>query len=314
MAPATPWVLHQPVHHPYVERLASAAPTVDVDDVWDVASWGAARVDVVHLHFGFETKTVEELDEWMAAVRRRGAALVFTLHDVANPHLVDQAPYRRLLARLLVGADRIITLTPTAAGCAAVLGARQPAEVLPHPHVVPFEAMARHRSDVDERRDVYVHAGTVRPNLDVPLLAALAGAARSVAGVTLVVHVRRGGARVDAVRAAVGGGRARVVVEERPDDEALWTRLAHARAVALPYRWGTHSGLLEAAHDLGTPTLAPPVGAYRDQGAVLLRAEDVVGSLRRALEHRPAVTPSGRCRELRGIVERHRALYAEVAG
>ena len=49
--------------------------------------------------------------------------------------------------------------------------------------------------------------------------------------------------------------------------------------MVLPYRWGTHSGLLEAAHDLGTPTLAPAFGGYADQGAHVVDAADLAGSV-----------------------------------
>jgi len=309
----SPWVLQQPARHPYVDRLAPAAREVTVDDIWDVAAWGSTPVDIVHVHFGFETLGADGLDAWIAAIRRRGAALVFTLHDVDNPHLQDQGPYHRLVTRLLAGADRVVTLTPTAARAAAALGARGPVEVVSHPHVVPFEVIARWSTAGAARRNVYVHAGTIRPNFDVGLLRAIAIAARELPDLELVVHVRTGAAGADEVAAAVKPGRARVVVEERPDDEELWARLAGARVVALPYRWGTHSGLVEAAHDLGTPALAPACGAYGDQGAVALRRDDIVGSLCRALRHRPPVTPAGRRRQLAAVVDRHRQLYRAVA-
>ena len=37
----------------------------------------------------------------------------------------------------------------------------------------------------------------------------------------------------------------------------------------LPYRFGTHSGWLEACRDLGTTVVAPDCGYYADQGPVL---------------------------------------------
>ena len=36
----------------------------------------------------------------------------------------------------------------------------------------------------------------------------------------------------------------------------------------LPYRFGTHSGWLEACYDLGTPVLAPDCGFYAEQRPV----------------------------------------------
>ena len=56
----------------------------------------------------------------------------------------------------------------------------------------------------------------------------------------------------------------------------------------LPYRWGTHSGLLEAAHDLGTPVLAPAFGGFGDQGATTYDDAAIgLRALRRAAHPRP---------------------------
>ncbi len=42
----------------------------------------------------------------------------------------------------------------------------------------------------------------------------------------------------------------------------------------LPYRFGTHSGWLEACRDLGTTVVAPTCGFYAEQGPVLGYAMD----------------------------------------
>ena len=53
-----------------------------------------------------------------------------------------------------------------------------------------------------------------------------------------------------------------------PDDE-LFAYLASLDISVLPYRFGTHSGWLEACRDLGTTVVAPSCGYYADQGPVL---------------------------------------------
>jgi beta-1,4-mannosyltransferase len=90
----------------------------------------------------------------------------------------------------------------------------------------------------------------------------------------------------------------------------------------LPYRFGTHSGWLEACADLGTAVVAPSCGLYADQGPVETYQHDEssydAGSLDDALRRAYA---SGRPAPL-GVEERraqrahvaalHRKVYQEV--
>jgi hypothetical protein len=45
----------------------------------------------------------------------------------------------------------------------------------------------------------------------------------------------------------------------------LWDYLAAVSVSVLPYRFGTHSGWLEACFDLGTAVIAPSCGFYGQQ-------------------------------------------------
>lgn len=48
-------------------------------------------------------------------------------------------------------------------------------------------------------------------------------------------------------------------------DAELWDYLAALDLYVLPYRFGTHSGWLEACVDLGTGVLVPDIGCYSEQ-------------------------------------------------
>lgn len=50
-------------------------------------------------------------------------------------------------------------------------------------------------------------------------------------------------------------------------DRELFEYLAGLDVSLLPYRFGTHSGWMEACHDFGTRVIAPNVGCYVSQGA-----------------------------------------------
>jgi beta-1,4-mannosyltransferase len=102
----------------------------------------------------------------------------------------------------------------------------------------------------------------------------------------------------------------------------LAAAIAGADALLLPYRWGTHSGLLELALDVGTPVLASDAGAFADQGPVrtfpvIAEGVEVAGlaaALRDAADGRLPPAPSWAAREAAAqrFLEEHRRTYREV--
>lgn len=314
MSAVDPVVLHQPFDHPYVHHLgvsAGATPST-ITAVWDVDELVALGVEIVHVHFGFEHLSSAGMRAWLEHLRAAGITLVHTVHDLDNPHVIDQRPYHRLVAQLVDASAVVLTLTPTAARAIRSRYGRD-AVVVPHPHVVPFDELVRRAERPPSRRHgVYVHAATVRPNLDATLLGRLARAARSVGG--MHVHVRNGtpsSASHHLTRTATASG-ATVHVGRRLSDSELWRRLASVELVVLPYRWGTHSGLLEAAHDLGTPTLAPAFGGYRDQGAFVLDDDDLAGSMRQAIDAASLLSVADRQRRQQAIAATHGQVYRDL--
>ena len=127
------------------------------------------EVELMHVHFGFDATSVEQLAEVADLLAGRRIPLVVTVHDLTNPHFVDQKAHAERLDVLMRAATTVITLTD---GAAAEIGLRwgREAVVLPHPHVLPIE-------DVGARREshghpiVGIHAKNLRANVDPwPLL------------------------------------------------------------------------------------------------------------------------------------------------
>ena len=107
-------------------------------------------------------------------------------------------------------------------------------------------------------------------------------------------------------------------------DDELWDYLQSLDVSVLPYRFGTHSGWLEACHDLGTTVVAPDCGHYADQRPCLLYGAPGAGSddgappLRDALadayRDRPSwrAWPEERRRERHEVSRAHEQVYAAV--
>ena len=294
--PARPLrVASVPAGHPYVRHLdpvdpgAVARPVVrladPLPDPAEPARWWppvvldgawlrehADEVDLLHVHFGTESYDLEHLRDVVAALRETGTPLVHTVHDLVNPQLVDQRPHLEHLELLVAEADALLTLTEGAADEVERRSGRRP-EVVPHPHLLPLDAVA----PTGTARDalvVGVSLRDLRPNVDGPgTVATLLAAAELLRASGRAVVVRadvnervRDAAALAAVTDLVAGADgAELVVHPRLDDAALAAALADLDVAVLPYRHGTHSGWAELCWDLGVAVAAPRVGHVADQ-------------------------------------------------
>ncbi len=344
-------VLSVPASHDYVDHLRDpAVGGVTWVDGPDVEGWGpspalttawvdahAHDVDVVHLHFGFDDRTPDELAAWVERLHANGIALVYTVHDLRNPHQRDPGVHDAQLDVLVAAADALVTLT---SGAAAEIRRRwgREALVVPHPHVVPDELLDAPRPAHDGYV-IGVHLKSLRANVcGLAVLAPLVDVVHEIPDARLVVDVHDELLRPDFVRhdaelvaflrAAAERGDLTLNVHERFDDAQLWDYLLGLDLSVLPYAFGTHSGWLEACHDLGTAVLAPRVGHWHEQQPALgfdltLDADGEASveetGLRAAVRHAHATRPAWRADppERRGQRARtavaHRDLYLGVA-
>jgi hypothetical protein len=132
------------------------------------------------------------------------------------------------------------------------------------------------------------------------------------------------GARYDArlasyLREATARGELELQVHDFMSDAALWRYLVSLDVSVLAYRFGTHSGWLEACRDLGTAVVAPTCGYYADQGPVhsyvldeeRFDPESLVSAIHAAHDAGPVVpVPVAERREQRAqVAVAHRRLY-----
>lgn len=293
--------------YPRVERLADPDPAepgrATQSQWWPPAmleaSWVRSNLDfdIMHLQFGFDARSPAQLREWVDALAETGRPLVYTVHDLRNPHHVDPAEHDAQLDMLVPAADALITLTPGAASEIRSRWGRE-AHVLPHPHVVDFATMGRRSPRKTGEFRVGVHLKSLRANMDpLPVIRTLRAAIADLPGAVLQVNGHRDvllpdGARYEPelaayLHGAAANGGIDLRVHDFFDDAGLWDYLASLDVSVLPYRFGTHSGWLEACRDLGTAVAAPTCGYYAEQGDVFSYAHDTDGlddaSLTRAI-------------------------------
>lgn len=276
-----------PDDHPYLDairpdgthrvRFPGAGGPWAPSRLLDLTRTGAGRaaldgVDVVHVHFGYESLTAARTQQWAGAVRDSDTALVVTVHDLRNPHDADPARHDGQLAALLDAADEVVTLTPGAAGEIRRRYGRR-AVVIAHPTLLDRPAGRSQRAGPRPTGParVGVHLKSLRRNVVEParlVRAAATGARRAGAVLRVDVHTEAAGhpALSDIRRAADAGG-LELRVHDRFTDAELADYLDELDVSVLPYRFGTHSGWLELCRDLGTAVVTPDCGYYAEQWA-----------------------------------------------
>jgi hypothetical protein len=290
------------------------------------------RFDVFHIHFGFDAIGREVLSEVVHELKLHDKPLVYTVHDLRNPHHPEPDAHAEQQDVLLAAAHTVITLTP---GAARAIDQRwnRSAQVLPHPHVLSPASIEQPRHN-NERFVVGVHAKSLRANMDpLPVIDAVGAAVAELPDAVLQVDVHDEIFDPDSHWFAPHVGNAilghacpdHVEVRVHPyfSDNEFWEYLGSLAVSVLPYRFGTHSGWLEACFDLGTAVVAPSCGYYHQQRrcGVFDFAEDRfnVASLRRAVGDAyrcwrtgvsaPRATWAQRRTERARLAEAHRRIY-----
>lgn len=294
----------------------------------------AGLFDVFHTQFGFDACTPDDLRRLVGELRRAGRPLVHTVHDLRNPHQLDRRLHDAALDVLVPAADALITLTE---GAAAEIRRRwgRDALVLPHPHIVDPPWLVRPRPG-HEGTVVGLHLKSLRANMNpLPVLRVLDESISVRPEVRLVVDVHTdvvtpGMRNHDPEVAALlargrDEGRFELHVHDFYDDDALYAYFQSLDLSVLPYRFGTHSGWLEACFDLGTRVLAPELGYYAEQqdgvlGYAVTDGEPDAADIEEALDHVIAdrtpwrADPAVRRAERARVADAHADLYRVLLG
>lgn len=335
-------VVHVPGEHAYVRHVSAPAGAAGPAHAPVHLDWSdepvrgarrmvAAGVDVLHVHFGFDRCTPQRLAAVLDAWADARLPFVWTVHDLTNPHLVDQSSHEEQLALLAERAAVVLTLTDGAADEIARRWGRR-AVVVPHPHLAPTQVLSAPRPPQDGPPVVAVPLGMLRPGTDPAVVLALLDVMADRPDVTLRVRLREevlapGFPRPDPhlvgrLQEAEREGRVDLRVGPRLGEDELWQELRGLAALVLPYRWGSHSGWVESCYDVGTPVVAPALGHWAEQQDVHTfhhTSAATAGSLAAAVDAalaqgpRPGSVRAERLREREHVVRAHALVHRLAA-
>jgi hypothetical protein len=281
-------VAHLPARTPYARKLRGPGiavvnehGTADGDTVprdmsfgWLDARCDLGFFDVLHVHsleLADDSVVVRVLDRCLGAGKR----VVVTVHDVEAMFGTVDDGYRDLLRQVTGRGIPLVTLTDAAADrIAGLVGTRHKLIVLPHGYVVnPDDPRFGGAGSGAADGVVYAMYGGFRPNrlmypvcanvmFGTPVRDRLRILTRALSPVELSVasdadqvlgYARHPGDKID------------LRLRPFPSDEEIAAFLTESDVLVMPYLWGSHSGQLEMAFDLGLVPVIANTGFFREQ-------------------------------------------------
>lgn len=279
-------VVHAPARTPYARKLTGKHVEIvngtaphgtevvprDMSLRWLLEHRPFTWFDVLHLHH-VEFDHLPTLKAVLAECARSHRRVIFTAHDV-DPVFSGTLDYHRKLRALVDARVPFVCLTETSrAEIHRRFGSQARTVTIPHGYVVPPSAVPAHRpSDTGQAR--YFLFGALRENRDISTVLYNWRFGRHQQDTSLSVLLRAPGrinlqqeqdrwAELSAT--ATSEPRLQIDVLSFPTDQEVVEAALTCDALILPYRWGSHSGQLELAFDLGLVPVASAVGYLRDQ-------------------------------------------------
>ncbi|MFI1648631.1 hypothetical protein ACH4XT_17060 [Streptomyces avidinii] len=277
-------VVHAPARTPYVRKLTDGHIEIvngtvhrgmevprDVSMRWLLERRPFDWFDVLHLHH-VEFDDLATLKSVLSECARSGRRVVFTAHDV-DPVFSKRAAYHRKLSVLAEAGVPFVCLTEASrSDVRKRFGDRVETVTIPHGFVVPPGTSYPSRAQ-EVRSPRYFLFGSLRENRDITTALYNWRFGRHQQDTSMHLLLRAPGRinlleehdRWSLLTSMAGDPRLRIDVLPHPTDEDVVDTALGCDALVLPYRWGSHSGQLELAFDLGLVPVVSAVGYVRDQ-------------------------------------------------
>lgn len=278
-------VVHLPARTPYARKLVGPGLSIvngsrvgsgvvvprDASFGWLARQASFDFFDVLHIH-SVELAAGDDIDAVLDRCKAAGKRVISTVHDVYPMFGQDHGGYAATLRKLTSRGVPLVTLTAGAASfLAETLDLEEPPLVLPHGYVL--------HPDDDRWADTaaggfrYAMYGGFRPNrVMYPVIAnALFGTEPSnrlgiLTRALSPIELRECQDARDTIAAALARpDRLEVRLRPFPDNNEIVDFLVDTHSLVMPYLWGTHSGQLELAFDLGVVPVISDVGFFREQ-------------------------------------------------
>lgn len=278
-------VVHLPARTPYARKLVGADLAIvngartesgvlvprDASFGWLAQQAHFDFFDALHIH-SVELAADDDIDVVLDRCMAAGKSVVSTVHDVYPMFGPDPDSYAATLRKLTSRGVPLVTLTAGAADALAeILDLEVSPLVLPHGYVLHPDDDRWESTAARSFR--YAMYGGFRPNrVMYPVIANLLFGTEPSTRLGILtralspIELRECQDARDTLTAALAQPeRLDLRLRPFPDDDEIVDFLAGVHALVMPYLWGTHSGQLELAFDLGVIPVISNVGFFPEQ-------------------------------------------------
>lgn len=280
-------ILHLPGRTPYARKLRSAGmvivnapsaaaegPPRDATFEWLESCASFDFFDVLHVQ-SIELARTASIGRVLQRCVAERKGIVFTLHELDPLFPVETPDFEQRVRHTAPFASTIITLTESAAEAITARWSidRSRIAVIPHGPILPPEHPLWTRPRERKARFTLGMFGGIRPNRS--FLTAAVNALHGLAATDITVNIlTRGLNPIELSPGSEGLALAQLAAADPrlslrllpfPSDEEIAEFVHRQDVLILPYLFGTHSGQLELAFDLGVPVVAPGFGCFRAQ-------------------------------------------------
>lgn len=234
--------------------------------------------DVLHLHT-VELSDFETFKRSLEKAKSLKKGILFTYHDTDPMFSSDSDDYTKRLRFLASIETEFTTLTQTAReNLVSKVGISiEKIKVIPHGNVLPLDSpLWETDRKLSDKISFSIHGG-FRPNKDIftSVLNFNLGISKDSCELSILtrgVSNKEYFSSVDVqetVRLAQQASNIQLKLHPFPSDLDIAEFVSNSDVAIMPYKWGTHSGQLELAFDLGILSVITDVGAYKDQYKLL---------------------------------------------
>jgi hypothetical protein len=280
-------ILHIPGRTPYARKLRGDSFSIinettsdgvavprDASFEWVRRQPSLDFFDVLHIQ-SVELAELPAIEEVLqrAASQRKG--IVLTIHDVGPLFPDEGGPFSERINLACQFAKSVVTLTDCARQeISSRFGLSSATiSIIPHGSVLPISHRLWTRKSAQNQFFSLGMFGGVRPNRSFLTAAvnALYGLEPEAVRVKILsrglnpIELAYGAEALQLANLAASDSRLSFKLSPFPDDDEVADFVSSLDVLVLPYLFGTHSGQLELAMDLGVRVIAPGFGCYRAQ-------------------------------------------------
>jgi hypothetical protein len=281
-------ILHIPARTPYARKLNSEdfsvvnQTTIDDREIPRDASFEWLNnqrnfdfFDILHIH-SVELTSTETIQQVLDRCQRTKKGIVFTIHDVRPMFSTDQKKYNKTLKIIAKTGARLITLT-----CGAQMEIVKTlnieplsVNVIPHGFVLPpKDDRWQRQKKIESSVCSFGMYGGFRPNREIltPAINIAYGIFEKEINLTFLtraispIEIFNNEEVNKFVELALLKNHITLRLYPFPSDDQIFDFMSEIDILIMAYRWGTHSGQLELAFDLGVIPIISNVGYYYDQ-------------------------------------------------